>query len=86
MTQIEDEDSSSYETRLVEAKLLRKKAEEDAQLLANRIALLQAEERKAMKKIDETKTKAKEIRDIKVRNLMQLREKDLVKKTNKWGV
>lgn len=78
MTHLDDDDYNSFETRLAEAKYIRKKAEEDAQLLANRIALLQAEERKAMKKVDETKTKAKEIRDIKVRNLMQIRERDLV--------
>jgi len=78
VTHLDDDDYNSFETRLAEAKYIRKKAEEDAQLLANRIALLQAEERKAMKKVDETKTKAKEIRDIKVRNLMQIRERDLV--------
>jgi len=44
---------------------MRKKAEEDAQLLANRIALLQLEEKRAMKKIDETRKKAKEIMDLK---------------------
>ena len=37
---------------------MRKKAEEEARLLANRIALLQVEEKKAMKKIEETKNKA----------------------------
>jgi hypothetical protein len=36
----------------------KKKAEEDARLLANRIALLKMEEKKAWKKIQETKRKA----------------------------
>jgi hypothetical protein len=36
----------------------KKKAEEDALLLANRIALLKMEEKKAWKKIQETKRKA----------------------------
>jgi hypothetical protein len=36
----------------------KKKAEEDARLLANRIALLKMEEKKAWKKIQETKKKA----------------------------
>jgi len=36
----------------------KKKAAEDAKLLANRIALLKLEEKKAWKKIEETKRKA----------------------------
>ncbi len=59
--------------------MIRKKAEEDAQLLANRIALLQLEEKRAMKKIEETKKKAKEIMELKNRNLQIQREKDEVK-------
>lgn len=58
--------------------MLRKKAEEDAQLLANRIALLQLEEKKAHKKIEETKKKAKEIMELKNRNLQAQREKEMV--------
>jgi len=58
--------------------MIRKKAEEDAQLLANRIALLQLEEKKAMKKIEETKKKAKEIIELKNRNLQAQRERELV--------
>jgi len=46
---------------LLDSKAARKRADEDAKLLANRIALLKLEERKAWKKIDETKTKAKRI-------------------------
>ena len=39
----------------------RKKADQDAQLLANRIALLEAEERKAWKKIQQTKDRASNV-------------------------
>lgn len=43
---------------LKETRLNKKKAADDAKLLANRIALLKMEERKAWKKIQETKRKA----------------------------
>ena len=49
---------STFQLKLIESKNMRKKAEEEARLLANRIALLQVEEKKAMKKIEETKNKA----------------------------
>ena len=62
----------------MESKILRKKAEEDAQLLANRITLLQIEEVKALKKIDETRKKAKEIMELKARNLEAQRQKEEV--------
>lgn len=42
--------------------------ERDAQLLANRIALLKQEEMKTWKKIEETKKRSKEINDLKKRN------------------
>ncbi len=41
--------------------------ERDAQLLANRIALLQQEEAKTWKKVEETKKKSREILDKKAR-------------------
>jgi len=74
------DDDGQYRSQLLESKMIRKKAEEDAQLLANRIALLQLEEKKAMKKIEETKKKAKEIIELKNRNLQAQRERELVKK------
>lgn len=43
---------------LVATRVNKKKAAEDAKLLANRIALLKLEEKKAWKKIQETKRKA----------------------------
>ena len=42
----------------------KKKAAEDAKLLANRIALLKLEEKKAWKKIEETKRKADQVNQI----------------------
>lgn len=74
------DDDGTYRTQLLESKMIRKKAEEDAQLLANRIALLQLEEKKAMKKIDETKKKAKEIIELKNRNLQAQKEREQVRK------
>lgn len=53
---------------MIEAKLTRKRAEGDLQLLMNRIALLETEEQKATNKIIETKSRATEIRQIKKRN------------------
>jgi hypothetical protein len=43
---------------MLDAKLTRKRAESDLQLLANRIALLRLEEQKAMQKIVETQQRA----------------------------
>lgn len=53
---------------MLDVKNNRKRAEADLQLLANRIALLRAEEQKAISKITETKTRAKEILAFKKRN------------------
>jgi len=78
----DDDDMMAYKTQLTEAKLLRKRAEEDAQLLANRIALLQAEERKALKRIDETKKKANEITTIKKQNSLVQKEKNQVRNSS----
>jgi len=55
------------------AKEARKKAELDARLLANRIALLKQEEDRANKKISETRRKAQEI--LKARQRSELRER-----------
>lgn len=46
---------------VLDAKISRKRAESDLQLLANRIALLKLEEQKALSKVSETKTRAQEI-------------------------
>lgn len=46
---------------MLELKNSRKRAEGDMQLLANRVALLKAEEERAKIKVKETKQRAKEI-------------------------
>ena len=64
-----EKDGQSNEIRnLMEAKLIRRKIEEDTKLLENRIALLELEEKKSKKKIEETKKKAEEIIMLKTRN------------------
>mmetsp|Transcript_29980 Transcript_29980/g.53187 ORF Transcript_29980/g.53187 Transcript_29980/m.53187 type:complete len:260 (-) Transcript_29980:526-1305(-) len=61
---------------LMNAKQMRKRAEEDARLLANRIALLKQEEAKAWKKIEETRKRAKEIMESRARHLETLKKKE----------
>ena len=46
---------------LLEAREARRRAEQDEQLLANRIALLRQEEAKAWKKIQQTKERAEQV-------------------------
>lgn len=46
---------------MLDVKQGRKRAESDLQLLANRIALLKAEEHKALYKVQETKQRSQEI-------------------------
>ena len=61
LTPYEDDDDQTLQRKLVAAKMARKRAEEDLKLLCNRIGLLKQEEGKAMRKIDETRTRASEI-------------------------
>ena len=61
---------------LVATRLNKKKAADDAKLLANRIALLKLEEKKAWKKIEETKRKAEQVMKIRQRNDEDRRRKD----------
>jgi len=56
------------QANLTGAKEARKRAELDAQLLANRIALLKQEEEKAWKKIEETRKRAAEIVELRKQN------------------
>ena len=56
------------EQSLAGIKKARKQIEADAQILANRIALLKQEELKSWKKIEETKKKAREIYLLKKKN------------------
>lgn len=53
----------------------RQEVERDAQLLANRIALLKQEEMKTWKKIEETKKKASEVMRLKQKNEERIRSK-----------
>lgn len=63
------EDNGNEATnRFLNAKASRKKIELDAMALKNRILLLENEENKVMKKIEETKRKALQIIEIKARN------------------
>lgn len=62
--------------RLNEAKQMRKQVDEDARLLANRIALLKAEEAKAQRHIEETRKRAKDIIQNRARNLESLKKKE----------
>ena len=54
----------------------KKKAADDAKLLSNRIALLKLEEKKAWKKIEETKRRAEQAMQIRQRNEEDRRNKD----------
>jgi hypothetical protein len=64
-------------------KKARKQIESDAQILANRIALLKQEELKSWKKIEETKKKAQEVYLLKKKNEEKIREKQLKEVDNK---
>jgi hypothetical protein len=46
---------------MLDAKLTRKRAESDLQLLSNRVALLKLEETKALSKVNETTQRADQI-------------------------
>jgi len=74
---------SQMQASLAAAKESRKRAELDAQLLANRIALLKQEEEKAWKKIEETRKRAHEITDLRVQNEHKSAAKEEFYK-NKW--
>merc|ERR1719231_608457 len=68
---------------LTTAKEARKRAELDAQLLANRIALLKQEEEKAWKKIEETRKRAQEIMELRSANEQKFSAKEQFYKA-KW--
>lgn len=71
-----EEEIIDEHNKFVDAKNLRKRAEEDAQLLANRIALLKQEELKSLKKIEETRNKAREIMQKRAKMLEEQRIKE----------
>ena len=65
---VDSRTSKDKEDCLSIVKKARKQAEEDARLLANRIALLKQEELRTIKKINETTRKAMEIYKVKEQN------------------
>jgi hypothetical protein len=74
---------SQMQSNLTGAKEARKRAELDAQLLANRIALLKQEEEKAWKKIEETRKRAGEIMELRSANEQKFAAKEQFYKA-KW--
>merc|ERR1719422_823172 len=74
---------AEMQANLTGAKEARKRAELDAQLLANRIALLKQEEEKAHKKIEETQKRASEIMDLRKQNEQKFAAKENFYKA-KW--
>ena len=66
--------------KLVEAKQMRKRVDEDARLLSNRISLLKQEELKALKKIEETRKKAQEIIEGRNRNLKEEQRRESIRR------
>ena len=67
--------SAESASAMLDVKINRKRAEQDLQLLANRIALLRTEEQRTLSKISETKNRAKEVLDHKKRQEDKLQEK-----------
>lgn len=61
------------------AKKLREQKEGDVKKLHNRIALLQAEEEKALKRIEETRYKAQQMLENKMQQEQYLRERAVYK-------
>ena len=61
LTPYEEDDDPTLHRKLVNAKIARKRAEDDLRLLTNRISLLKQEESKAFKKIEQTRKKAGDI-------------------------
>ena len=60
--------SKMVNSRLIESTVERKRAEEEANILENRIKLLKLEEKKAQKQIEEAKKKTQQIFEAKTRN------------------
>ncbi|KUF97056.1 hypothetical protein AM588_10009638 [Phytophthora nicotianae] len=67
-TQQQEEAYSELQSAMLDAKKQRQQAENDAQLLANRLTHLRAEDARAQKRIEEAKRRAREIEAIKKRN------------------
>ena len=74
-TNQEQQDYQAQMKSLAEVKKRRKDIDRDAQLLANRIALLKQEEMKTWKKIEETKKRTTDISGLKKRNEEKVQKK-----------
>ena len=77
-----EEDINKEKNLLLELRMQRKQIEGDVQLLANRVHLLESEEKKALKKIEETRKKAKDVLETKRRNFEQNKMRMLVNFTS----
>eukprot|EP00830_Metopus_es_P019960 TRINITY_DN7673_c0_g1_i2.p1 TRINITY_DN7673_c0_g1~~TRINITY_DN7673_c0_g1_i2.p1 ORF type:complete len:356 (-),score=123.78 TRINITY_DN7673_c0_g1_i2:59-1087(-) len=71
-----DPEDLELRQKLLESKMARKKTEEDAKVLMNRLMLLKNEEQKAWKKIEETKKRAEEIMKMRQRNAEMQRKRE----------
>jgi hypothetical protein len=60
--------TSVTSNQMLNAKLMRRKVQQDMELLSNRIERLRAEERKAKSKVVETKLRGQEIMSLQKRN------------------
>ena len=77
LTPYEEDDNETLHRKLVAAKIARKRAEEDLNLLSNRISLLKQEENRAYKKIDQTRKKASDIVYQRRRNMEAATDKQI---------
>ena len=71
----EMQNMTAAEKSLADVKKRRKDIDRDAQLLANRIALLKQEEMKTWRKIEETKKRTNDISGLKKRNEEKVQKK-----------
>lgn len=72
----EDEEMDDAYNKLIEMKKARQDAQENALKLENRINLLQKEQQRVLKKIEQVKKKAKDIMKIKQRNEEMQRQRE----------
>jgi len=72
----QNQNSSTFKSRMLLSKIATKEIEKEAKNLANRIAYLDMQEQKVLKKIDETRQKALEIMKVKIRNKDSQTEKE----------
>lgn len=73
-------DGSLASTSVLDAKLARRKLQQDVNLLQNRVERLREEERKAKQKVLETKLRGQEIAALQKRNEQALQAKELAKR------